>query len=363
MVTMKDVARLAGVSITTVSHVLNNTRAVAADTRDRVLEAVAATGYTGDAIARSLVTGGTRSIGVAISLTSNPSFADLLKAIETTASDAGYTLLLADTRDDAITEQQSVRMLRARRVDGLLLTPSANATDTVLPELRDIGLPTVLVDRLPGNQLIDQVGPENVQATSALVQHLGQLGHRRIGLVNGADGLTTSTERALGYRLGLGRAGLPWDQELVAVGGTTTSQAAQALDRLLDLAAPPTAVVAADNTVMLGVLTSARQRGIKIGHDLAVVGYDDAEWADFVDPPLTTMAQPITAIGQAAVRMLIERIDNPELPVRSLRMPAAFWHRQSCGCLGAEEISMEFTESFSGTLSEEIDLSNAVAFE
>ncbi len=123
MVTMKDVAQLAGVSITTVSHVVNGTRAVAAETKERVLDAVAKTGYTGDVIARSLVTGGTRSLGVAISLVANPYFAELMQAIESEATAAGYTLLLVDTHDEAETEEYSIRMLRARRVDGLLLTP------------------------------------------------------------------------------------------------------------------------------------------------------------------------------------------------------------------------------------------------
>ncbi|AHI01995.1 LacI family DNA-binding transcriptional regulator [Kutzneria viridogrisea] len=332
MVTMKDVAQLAGVSITTVSHVVNGTRAVAASTKERVLDAVAKTGYTGDAIARSLVTGGTRSLGVAISLVANPYFAELMQAIESEASAAGYTLLLVDTHDEADTEEYSVRMLRARRVDGLLLTPSPGAAATVLPELRRLNIPTVLVDRLPGNQPIDQVGPENVQATSALVQHLGELGHRRIGLVSGASGLTTSSERALGYRLGLGRAGLPWDAELVASGESTTELGAVALEHLLDLPSPPTAVVAANNNMLVGVLHAARRRGLKIGRDLAVVAYDEVEWADLVDPPLTTMAQPIADIGRTAVRLLLERIKDPDREPQTMRLPAKLMHRQSCGC-------------------------------
>jgi LacI family transcriptional regulator len=332
MVTMKDVAQLAGVSITTVSHVVNGTRAVAAETKERVLDAVAKTGYTGDVIARSLVTGGTRSLGVAISLVANPYFAELMQAIESEATAAGYTLLLVDTHDEAETEEYSIRMLRARRVDGLLLTPSPGAVSTVLPELRRLNIPTVLVDRLPGNQPIDQVGPENVQAMSALVQHLGELGHRRIGMISGAAGLTTSSERELGYRLGLGRAGLPWDPDLVASGESTTMQGGVALAQLLSLAAPPTAVVAGNNAMMVGVLHEARRRQLKIGTDLAVVGYDDVEWAELVDPPLTTMAQPIADIGRTAVRMLLARIQDPSREPQTVRLPAKLMHRQSCGC-------------------------------
>lgn len=332
MVTMKDVAQLAGVSITTVSHVVNGTRAVAAETKERVLDAVAKTGYTGDVIARSLVTGGTRSLGVAISLVANPYFAELMQAVESEATAAGYTLLLVDTHDEAETEEYSIRMLRARRVDGLLLTPSPGAVATVLPELRRLNIPTVLVDRLPGNQPIDQVGPENVQAVSALVQHLGELGHRRIGMISGAAGLTTSSERALGYRLGLGRAGLAWDPDLVASGESTSVQGAVALSQLLSLPAPPSAVVAGNNAMMVGVLHEARRRQLKIGTDLAVVGYDDVEWADLVDPPLTTMAQPIADIGRTAVRMLLARIKDPAREPQTVRLPAKLMHRQSCGC-------------------------------
>src|SRR6201999_953636 len=134
VVTMRDVARLAGVSITTVSHVVNSTRSVAPETKTRVLDAIEHTGYTGDAIARSLVTGGTRSLGVAISLVANPYFASLLAAIEHETTQSGYTLVLADTHDETSAEQAAVRTLRSRRVDGLILTPSPRASGTVLPE-------------------------------------------------------------------------------------------------------------------------------------------------------------------------------------------------------------------------------------
>ncbi len=151
MVTMRDVAQLAGVSITTVSHVVNETRPVAADTRDRVLAAVAQTGYTGDAIARSLVTGGTRTLGLALPLAGNPHAAALTAAVEGAATEAGYTMILADTHDEQHPEHTALRALRSRRVDGILLTPTAgadgSAADGAAAELRRLGVPTVLLDR------------------------------------------------------------------------------------------------------------------------------------------------------------------------------------------------------------------------
>ncbi|MET0136185.1 MAG: LacI family DNA-binding transcriptional regulator [Kibdelosporangium sp.] len=329
---MKDVAQMAGVSITTVSHVVNSTRAVAPETKFRVLDAIERTGYTGDAIARSLVTGGTRSLGVAISLVANPYFAELIQAIEHETTKSGYSLVLTDTHDEQSAEQSAVRTLRSRRVDGLILTPSPRAAGTVLPELKQLGIPIVLVDRLTVGQDFDQVGPENVHATSALVQHLAERGHKRIAIVSGAEGLATTSERILGYRLGLGRSGLIWDENLVQSGESAADPAAAALAKLLDLVNPPTAVVAGNNVMLSGVLHEARRRGLRIGGDLAVVGYDDVEWADLLDPPITTMAQPITEIGRTAVKLLLNRIADPDHAAKTIRLPPILMHRKSCGC-------------------------------
>lgn len=331
MVTMRDVARLAGVSITTVSHVVNETRPVAPDTRDRVLAAVEETGYTGDAIARSLVTGGTRTIGLALPLTGNPHAAALTAAVESAVVAAGHTLILADTHDDADAERAALRALRSRRVDGILLTATAGASEGVLAELRKLGIPTVLTDRVPEHTGADQVGPENVQATSDLVRHLGELGHRRIAMITGPAAISTSAERLLGYRLGLGRAKLVWDPELVASGPPRA--AADEMRSLLALPAPPTAVVAGDGVILLGVLAAARVLGRRIGVDLAVVAHDDVEWAQLVDPPVTTTAQPVDEIATTAVRLLLDRITDPDRPPSTIRVPPVFRHRQSCGCI------------------------------
>jgi LacI family transcriptional regulator len=325
VVTMRDVAELAGVSITTVSHVVNSTRSVAPETRARVEDAIERTGYTGDAIARSLVTGGTRSLGVAISLAANPYFAELIRSIEHETTRSGYTVVLADTHDDPDVEQAVVRTLRSRRVDGLILTPSSHASGTVLPELRRLGTPTVLLDRLTTSQHIDQVGPENVYATSGLVRHLADLGHRRIGMITGAPGLATTSERVLGYRLGLGRSRLTWEPSLVVAGEA-------GLASLLGLDDPPTAVIAGNNTVLSGVLHECRRRGLRVGRDLAVVGYDEVEWAELLDPPVTTVAQPVAEMGRLAVRLLLERIADPDRPAVTKRLPTTFMHRNSCGC-------------------------------
>ncbi|TWH21504.1 LacI family DNA-binding transcriptional regulator [Prauserella rugosa] len=332
--TQRDIAELAGVSITTVSHVVNGTRAVAPATKEAVLAAIEQTGYTGDVIARSLVTGGSRTIGLAVSLSGSPHVATLVQAIEREAAAAGYTVLLSDTHDDVETQRSVVRALRAHRVEGLLLV-SAPGDKEVVDELLAAEVPTVLLDRLTTRSDVDQVGPENIQAMSALTEHVVAQGHRRVGFVSGPEGQVTSDERVLGHRLGLGRAGVPWNAELVAAGDFSREGGAAALAQLLTLAEPPTAVLAADDAMSAGVLLEARRRGLRIGTDLALAGFDDPEWADLVEPPLTTMAQPVADIGREAMRLLLRRFADPECDAETVRLSPQLRVRASCGAVSS----------------------------
>ncbi|MGH3518091.1 MAG: LacI family DNA-binding transcriptional regulator [Haloechinothrix sp.] len=276
-----------------------------------------------------------RRLGLAVALDANPHTATLTEAIVRAAEQTGCRVLIADTQDSVDSERAAVRELRDRGVDGLLLSPCAG-DDAVINHLLRVRVPTVLVDRMASRGDVDQVGVENVQATCTLVRHLAGRGHRRIGLISGADGLTASDERALGYRLGLGRAGLPYDPRLVAGAGATSGGAAQATGRLLDRDDPPTGLVVASESMLIGAQFEVHRRGIVIGSELAIVGYGDPAWARSVDPPLTTMAPPIAAVGHTAVQMLIERAGDPERPVAAVRLPPRLMHRASCGCWPAD---------------------------
>ncbi|OLR91204.1 LacI family DNA-binding transcriptional regulator [Actinokineospora bangkokensis] len=328
---MEDVAKLAGVSISTVSHVVNRTRPVAKSTLQRVQAAIEATGYTGNAIARSLVTGGTRSIGVAMSLLANPHLAQLIHAVEAEATAAGYQVLLGDTLDSADGERAAVRKLQARRVDGVLLTPAPGDTAT-LEQLERTGVPAVLVDRVSHKIKLDQVGAENIQSTSALVSHLAQAGHRRIAFISGVEWMTASEERTLGYRLGLGRAGLRWDSNLVAGGGATTADGILAMRRLLTVPDRPTAVVTGNGAMTAGAYKEARDHGLRIGTDLALVGHDEVDWAELARPAITTMAHPVDEIGRTAVKLLLTRLEDRDRAPETVLLPPVLNHRSSCGC-------------------------------
>jgi len=331
MVTMATVARRAGVSVATVSHVLNGTRYVREETRRLVLDAIDETGYIHNTIARSLVTTSTRTIGLAISAISNPYFMDLVHAIQTEIRHAGYTLLLADTRDDPDEELRVIQSLHQRRVDGYLLAPSADHDRRALRYLADHDLPAVLVDRLAWDHF-DQVGTENLQATSELVEHLASKGHHRIALLCGLDGLSTTTERLDGYRLGLERSGLPHDPRFVAPGASDIDPARSAVHHLLALPEPPTAIVAANNRMTIGAMKGLRDLGLTVPDDIALVSFDDFEWADLFHPRLTVVAQPIPDIGAEAVRLLLNRLNDPQQPPQTVRLAPRFIHRESCGC-------------------------------
>ncbi|MGW2449085.1 LacI family DNA-binding transcriptional regulator [Streptomyces sp. NPDC001675] len=343
MPTMADVARNAGVSVATVSHVLNGTRPVLPSTRQAVLDAVDALGYTPNTLARSLVTSRTRSIGLAVSAISNPYFTEILQGVEAAALAAGYSLLIADPHDDPAHERKVVQLLHERRVDGMIVAPSARPHDLVA-YLGRHAVPAVFLDRVlpatepvaggtaPGQGLFDQVCAENAGPMADLTGHLAGLGHRRIGLVAGLPGLSTTEERIAGYRQGLAAAGLAFDQDLVVSGLSESAGAERATAALLALPAPPTALVTANNAMTIGALRTLRERNLAVPGGIALGCFDDFAWADLFSPRLTAIAQPSREIGARAVDVLLERLAEPGRPPRTVRLPCAFVHRTSCGC-------------------------------
>ncbi|MFI0230504.1 LacI family DNA-binding transcriptional regulator [Streptomyces sp. NPDC017086] len=375
MATMADVARSAGVSVATVSHVLNGTRPVLPRTRQAVLDAVDALGYTPNTLARSLVTSRTRSIGLAVSAIGNPYFTEILHGVETAALEAGYSLLIADPHDDPRHERRAVQLLHERRVDGVIVAPSADPRDLV-GYLRRHAVPAVFLDRLvtartteglpPGDTSaaptasayrFDQVCAESSAPTALLVTHLAGRGHRRIGLIAGLPGLSTTDERVAGYRVGLAAAGLEYDERLLLSGRSESDGAGRATAALLGLPEPPTALVTANNAMTIGALRALRRHGRSVPDDIALCCFDDFPWADLFSPRLTAIAQPSRELGAQAVRVLLDRLAEPDRPARTVRLPCAFVHRTSCGCpedpgpAGADGSTASSTLSEKGTAS------------
>jgi len=330
-VTMADVAKRANVSITSVSHVLNRTRPVSASTERSVLAAVADTGYIPDHVVRSLRHTGSRTIGLAMSAISNTYFSEVVRSAEQALSREGYSLLLADTHDEEVQEMRAVNELLSRRVDAILLAPSAHP-DRALDHAARQQVPVVLIDRTTEHRL-DQVAAENVNATATLVTHLADLGHRHIAMIGGRHGLSTTVERLMGYRRGLRQARLRFNNDLMTTGDSTVDGGRHAALDLLSSQRPPTAVVVGNNAMTIGVMHAARDRGVSIPADLALVGFDDFEWADLFHPRLTVMGQPLQAMGEQAAEMLLSRLRHPSTPARRVIMQPQLIHRESCGCM------------------------------
>ncbi|MGF6094004.1 LacI family DNA-binding transcriptional regulator [Pseudomonas sp. 18175] len=333
MVTMDDVASRAGVSASTVSHVLNGTRKVSAATVQAVERAVQELGYIPNTLARSLARSSTNTIGVAISALSNHYFSETVHAIEAECAKHGYMMLFVDTHDDPEQELRVVAALHHRRVDGILLAPSTGSK--ALEYLRANEVPTVLVDRMMSEQF-DQVGVENTQSTQALITHLIDHGHRRIGFIAGREGLGTTDERIAGYRAALQVAGLVFDPQLLVQGGSNSEPARAATAQLLALPAPPTAIMAGNNLMTLGAMHALRDARLAVPGQMALVGFDDFDWADFFVPRLTLIAQPVEALGARAVHLLLQRMALPSAPTASVRLAPRLQLRNSCGCTGVE---------------------------
>lgn len=328
--TLRDVSQLAGVSLTTVSHVVNGTRPVSESLRTRVEEAIREVGYTPNSLARSLKLSSTRTLGLAIQDIRNPHFAEVVYAMEARAKEHGFTILLSDFGYDPDRERDALRVFVERRVDGLVIAPTANGAEA-LAWLRERQVPTVQIDRI-ADPSFDYVAVSNVAATRRLVGHLCQIGHRRIAMLGGLRGLSTSRERVSGYRRALLDAGVPIEPALIVDGGSQSETACAATHSLMDLDNPPTAIVAGNNLKALGALRALYERHLRVPEEIALVSFDDFAWADLFQPRLTTAAQPCRAIGERAIELLLDRIRTPDLPPRHIRLVAEIQHRESCGC-------------------------------
>ncbi|WP_186160326.1 LacI family DNA-binding transcriptional regulator [Burkholderia gladioli] len=333
MATMEDVAREANVSVSTVSHVLNGTRKVSPATVEAVREAIRKTGYVPNTLAQALAGAASRTIGVAISALTNHYFSETVRAIEAECARRGLMMFLADTHDDPGQELRVVQALHQRRVDGIILAPTVGPERRALDYLETARIPSVMVDRITTGRF-DQIGVENLESIASLVAHLVGHGHRRIGFVSGAPDIPTSVERLDGYRLALDRAGLPFDAELVRCGHSDKEPARRAVHALLALPEPPSAITVSNNLMMIGAMHALREADVAVPGRMALVGFDDFDWAEYVSPRLTVLAQPLEEIGTRAVDLLMRRIAEPGGDYSVHRLAPALRIRDSCGCSG-----------------------------
>lgn len=331
MATITDVAKAAGVSSSTVSHVLNGTRFVSSETEQAVRDAIARTGYTPNTLARALARSTSNSVGIAISAISNPYFSDIIRAVESECAAVGMTVFLADTHDIPEKELEVVQALHQRRVDGIILAPCSDTEQSALAYLKENAIPAVLVDRLASADF-DQVGVQNSASVEVLVDHLFNHGHRRIGLIPGQVGFATTRERIEGFMSALKRLNLDENDCPIASGSRDVDTAAASVEAMMQLPVPPTAILAGNNMATIGAMRGLKRTQLRVPQDIALVGFDDFEWADCFEPQLTVIAQPCLEIGRNAATMLLDRIKRPEKGLETVRLETKLIVRNSCGC-------------------------------
>lgn len=313
MATIKDVARLAGVSFTTVSHVLNETRPVSPEARQRVLSAVEELAYVPSALARSLKSKVTGSIGLIIPNNTNPYFSELARGIEDFCYGAGYSVILCNSDDDADKQNDYLQVLLTKRCDGLIIATLTQADHALLGRLK---VPAVLLDRAPKELQIDLVSTDNVQGGRLAAQHLLALRRRRLACIAGPRGLALSDERVGGFRDSIEQQGGKLAPSAVLHADFTSTGGYRAAMQLLQAQPAPDAIFCCNDLMAIGVLRAAGELGIAVPEALSVVGFDDIELAQFVHPPLTTVAQNTRQLGNLTAQCLLERIADPKRPIR-----------------------------------------------
>lgn len=332
---LKSLAAHLGVSPSTVSRVLNGQAErfrISPGTRDRILAAAQAASVVVDPIARSLRTRSTMTLGLVLPDISNPFFAHLAAHVERLARAAGYSVLLADSQESVEVESQSLRLMLSRRVDGLILAPVASAP-LALDALHASGIPCVQVDRVFDDPALPSVATANFDGAREAVRHFIASGHRAIACIQGLPGNHANDERVRGYRAAMKAARLKVNPAWITGGDYTPETGSAAIAALFAPAdrAPPTAVLALGNLIALGALRALRRRRLRVPRDVSLISFDEQPWAELIDPPLTTVSQPIEDIGARAMELLFARMKKPGSCARAphLTLPVILQKRAS----------------------------------
>jgi len=307
--TINDIARLADVSTTTVSHVLNQTRPVSKALRARVVAAVRELEYKPNAMARGLRKQNSGMLGLVIPDNSNPFFSEIALGAEDCAFRHGYSVILCNSRHDLARELTYITDLTSYPVDGLVLCAVSVSTEHI-NKFADLAGPMAIIDRKLQQVDADVILADHRQGARLAVEHLVGLGHRRIAIITGPLDLAPAQDRLEGYRSVLQESGIPSIDEYIVEGDFQVGSGRQLAGKLLTLELPPTAIFASNDMMAIGALHTARQLGVHVPEDLSLVGFDNIFLSSLVDPPLTTVAQPAYRLGELAVEKLLRRISG-----------------------------------------------------
>jgi LacI family transcriptional regulator len=312
---MREVAERAGVSVTTVSHVINNSRPVNPQTRHRVEEAMQTLGYQPNVLARSLRRGVTHTIGVILPDSTNPYFAEVVRGIEDTSFDQGYSVILCNSDNDLDKERHYTNVLVEKQVDGIIFVAAGLSSENIYA-LQVRGVPLVLVDRHVPEVLVDTVLTDNLLGGRLATNHLIELDHRIIGCISGPKGVRLSSERIDGYRQALKSAGISLDPRMIVEGDFQYQSGYEGSKALFNQQPSPTAIFACNDLMAIGVYRFAHENNLNVPEQLSIVGFDDVRLSAYTNPPLTTVHQSKHEMGSKAAKLLMTRIADQDLEPR-----------------------------------------------
>ncbi|KQN46339.1 cytochrome C peroxidase [Serratia sp. Leaf50] len=327
-VVLSDVAQMAGLSKATVSRYLNNSIVLPQQTVERIEHAINTLGYRANSLARRLSMGGSETIGLVLPDIANPFFAELADAAEEAASEHKYSLVLCVTRNNLEKECQFIRWLDTRQVDGLLFTTNRPDNGQLCLELKGQRHVVLIDEDVPGCD-VPKVFSDNVHGGELATQALIDAGHQHIAFVGGPDELMSVRERHQGYRQALVKSGISYDPALVLYGDYDRGFGRLALETLLALPTPPSAIFAASDYLALGLLDGVRANGLSVPDSLSLVGFDDAIYSDLITPRLSTIRQSARELGRTAVETLVKLLNDDENVSRVSRIPVELISRDS----------------------------------
>lgn len=315
MVSIKDIAKVAGVSHTTVSRALRDSAEISAETKARIRRIADDMGYRPSAVARSLVTKRTGVIGVVVTRLSDPFHTDVVQGIEMVAQDHNYSILLSLSHEDPDREQAIVELMARRQVEGIIVAAS-RLGDRYLDLLADLRIPIVLINSHHTGEYVYAVASDDRYGGCIATEHLVDLGHTRIAYIANTRGGATSRQREVGYRDALAAADISHDVDLVVDGDGSVAGGKRAMDTLLTKTPGPTAVFCYNDLTAIGVLKSVLEAGLHVPDDISLVGYDGLAEGTYVNPPLTTVEQPRLQMGKLATQMIVDLLHGESQPTR-----------------------------------------------
>lgn len=330
-VTLKDIARHAGVATGTVSMVMNNSPLVAESTREHVLRVIKEHGYVYHRAAAQLRKKRADIVGVSICDLLNPYFAEIATGVEQVLEEHGRVLVLGNADESVARQARFLGTLREYNVEGVLLMPAIGTPRAAVEGLREWHIPLVMASRYVPGAECDYVGSDNRLGSVLATRHLLELGHRRIAFVGFNGRTTTGRDRFAGFRSALKKAGVALAPELVVECGAVRRAGYEAIRKLYGAIRPPTAVVCFNDLLAFGVMLGLRHLGVEVGRECSVVGADDVSEAALWLPPLTTVAIDAPGLGRAAAQLLRERIEHPERLVQRRIIAPTLVVRESCG--------------------------------